>query len=128
MADLMTIFRRRLRIPQPIQLVVDEGPPRFFGYVSDISDTGLFVQSTNPREVGGQLELQLRLPGEPDELTIKLAEVVWNRGYAGKGGPCPGMGLRFVAISHAARATLDRFLARGELSTTGGFEVPEALQ
>jgi uncharacterized protein (TIGR02266 family) len=125
---MLSTFRRRLRIPQPIQLVVEEGPPRFLGYVSDISDTGLFVQSTNPRQAGGQLELQFRLPGEPEELTIKLAEVVWSRGYSGKGGPTPGMGLRFVAISHAARASLERFLARCEPSTTGGFEVPDSCR
>jgi len=125
MADVMSTFRRRLLIPQPIQLVVGEGSLRFLGYVSDISDTGIFVQSTNPRPAGGQLELQFRLPGESEELKVKLAEVVWSRGYAGKGGPSPGMGLRFVAISHAARASLDRFLARCELNTTGGFEIPD---
>ena len=126
MTDSSPAKRRHLRIPQPVQLMVREGPPRFLGYMSDISETGLFVQCTNPRQAGDQLEVQLRLPGEQDAVAIRLAEVIWSRGYTGRRGPCPGMGLRFVAISHAARAALERFLITPEPAPAGAAEIADA--
>ena len=102
-----------------------DGKPRFLGYVSDVSETGLFVQSSNPREVGRQLEVEFRLPEEPRPVRVKSAEVIWSRGHEGVSGPCPGMGLRFVAISHEAQAAIRRFCSEADPGVSGAVEIGE---
>jgi len=103
--------RRSLRIPLPVQTIrVEDGGARFLGYLENVSVTGIFVQCARPRTPGARLALHLRLPGSACVLRAE-AEVVWNRGYGGRRGPTPGMGLRFVDLANGVREEIAKFCA-----------------
>ncbi|MFQ5513048.1 MAG: PilZ domain-containing protein [Myxococcota bacterium] len=108
--------RRSLRVPQRVETLSSAWTGgRFFGYVSDISEGGAFIQSSNPREVGSFFSLRLQLPKAPEMGLCCRGEVIWTRGYAGVDGPCPGMGVRFVeVIGHESQRFLARFCAESD--------------
>lgn len=98
-----TPARRELRTPLRTEVLVGEArSPRFLGYTSNVSEEGAFVQSLNPRPVGTLLKICMHAPGE--SFTCE-AEVMWIRRYAGRNGPCPGMGVRLL---HVARSLTER--------------------
>lgn len=108
-------LRRALRVPLPVQSVNsrDAGPPRFLGYLANVSETGAFVQCTNPRAIGTRLSLQLRLPGIEDRVLCDSAQIVWTRHFSSTDGRSPGMGMRFVEVGSETRHALRRFCATG---------------
>ncbi len=81
---------------------------RYLGYAQDLSASGLFVQTTRPRQPGTRIEFRLHLPGSGTEPVGCVGEVVWTRGYGGRLGPAPGMGIRFLELDARAFDTLAR--------------------
>ena len=111
-------------MPQPVEvLATDVRRARFLGYVSELSDTGLFVQSTNPREIGSRLDLRVRLPGRSSPPICAQGEVIWTRGYQGVNAPSAGMGIRFLALDGSARQLLQQF-CQGSEGETGPSDCP----
>lgn len=108
-------LRRRLRVPLPVQSLTSagSGPPRFVGYLANVSETGLFVQCSSPRPVGTRLSLQLRLPGLDERVLCDEAEIIWTRPFPNSEEGSPGMGIRIVDIDPDSRATLRRFCSDG---------------
>ena len=90
--------RKKLRVPLLITKVkVEQTGKFFFGYAKNISKTGMFIQSVNPKEVGERFRLEFKLP--KDTRTISCtAEVRWKRGYRPWEDHEPGMGLEFIEI------------------------------
>jgi hypothetical protein len=70
--------------------------------VLDVSETGLFLHTDLPMQVGDILAVRLELDGQM--VLVPAAEVMWHRSQATT-GPM-GAGLRFVALDHNARQTL----------------------
>jgi uncharacterized protein (TIGR02266 family) len=102
-------------VPFRIETLAEPWPrPRFLGYAGDVSETGAFVQCTQPRPVGTHLRLRLQVPGLGDEGVGCEAEVVWVRPYGGRQKPSPGMGVRFLALTPATRGALGRFAAESD--------------
>ena len=86
-----------------------DGRPFFFGYVGNISETGMFVQTARPRCIGDGFRLRLHsraLRNEPIECS---AEVIWVSGYHGVARPAMGIGLRFQDLDLQSAALLRRF-------------------
>ncbi len=107
--------RRRLRIPLPVESHREDAEQRrFLGYLENVSETGVFVQCACPRPTGTVLSVCLRLPGRPSPLERVPVEVIWTRGYKGRNGPTPGMGLRFVEPSPALLAEVRQFCAESD--------------
>ncbi len=103
-------LRRTLRVPLPVEIVDDGGArPRFLGYLANVSASGLFVQCARPRDKGARLSLRFRLPGSPEPIHCAEAEVIWTRGYGGRSGPAPGMGIRMCALTDDVQARIARF-------------------
>ena len=91
--------RRELRVPLRVLKIQGERKGEvFFGYAGNLSTTGLFIQTTNPREAGMQVKVTFQLPNTKKNIEC-LTEVMWGRNYLGKDGPPPGMGLRFIDVS-----------------------------
>ncbi len=91
--------RRELRVPlRVLRVHTDQAGDVFFGYANNVSLSGVFVQTPNPKKPGLQVDLRFKLPRKTKEIQCK-AEVMWAQEYAGKGQTAPGMGLRFVEIS-----------------------------
>ena len=104
--------RRTLRLPLPARIISAQcSNPRFLGYVADLSETGAFIQSSNPKPVGTYLCLLLDLPEAPGREVACSGEIIWTRGYSGKHGPCQGMGVRFIEIPEEVQRFLRRFCA-----------------
>ena len=110
-------LRRTLRVPLPVEIVDAAGVrPRFLGYLANISASGIFVQCASPRAKGARLSLRFRLPGTPEPIHCAEAEVIWTRGYGGRSGPAPGMGIRLCSLAAEVQALIARFC--GEAPTT----------
>jgi len=109
--DVMSAaLRRTLRVPLPVEVLAADGvQPRFLGYLANVSASGLFVQCARPRDPGTHLALRFRIPCLAEPIRCTDAEVVWIRGYAGRSGPAPGMGLRMCALTHEVRTLLSQF-------------------
>lgn len=108
--------RRALRIPRRAGVLLADGAAeRFLGYVADISETGAFIQSSNPRPIGTKLDVAMHLFGRFAPPFRCPAEVVWVRGYGGRQGPCPGMGVRFGSLEGEAVVALREFCAERDV-------------
>jgi uncharacterized protein (TIGR02266 family) len=107
--------RRSLRIPLRV-VRVDASDHRgvevFFGYASNISVTGMFIQTPNPRECGTKFRISFSLPNATKDKITCEAEVVWIKNFAGKGST-PGMGLSFSDLNAQALDAIERFVSEG---------------
>jgi uncharacterized protein (TIGR02266 family) len=105
--------RRSLRIPLRV-VRVDASDHRgveiFFGYASNISVTGLFIQTPSPRERGTKFRISFVLPNATKDKVTCEGEVIWTKNFAGKGST-PGMGLRFSDLNAQALDAIERFVS-----------------
>jgi len=76
-----------------------------YASITNISEMGIFVKTTEPKPVGMHLRLAFAPPGhEPFELEGKVAWI--NKLRENGDNPNPGMGVRFVALSAEDRERL----------------------
>jgi uncharacterized protein (TIGR02266 family) len=99
--------RRLLRPPLRIECARGQGRHTcFLGYGTNLSESGVFVQSLAPREPGTRLKLVMHFAGRAGPTIATEAEVRWSRGYTGKRAPSAGMGLRFVGMRPDDKSTI----------------------
>jgi type IV pilus assembly protein PilZ len=82
-----------------------------FAYITDISETGIFVKTTAPEQPGTRLNLRFSVGDEPIEIE---GEVIWVNPFR-PGAPDsinPGMGIRFVALDDELRDQLLELVRR----------------
>lgn len=100
-------------------------PRRLWG--ADVSETGIFLQTTHPYRVGDRVALRFDL--DDNEVHVRAAEVMWVRPFEpiSVDGRVPGVGLRFVTVDPPARAALRRLvrLENGE-HRKGDTTLPDA--
>lgn len=89
--------RKYLRIPIIVTKVkAEQNGNIFFGYATNISKGGFFIQTVSPKDKGEQFTVEFELP--ENLLRIRcLVEVVWKRNYI-PGKNHPGMGLKFIDL------------------------------
>jgi type IV pilus assembly protein PilZ len=83
-----------------------------FAYITDISETGIFVRTTTP-EAPGTL-LNLRFKADDGETISAEGTVIWVNPYR-PGTPDnlhPGMGIRFVSLDDELRDRLLELIRR----------------
>ncbi len=114
---------KRKSVRHPVSVNIDTFPdPIPLGRLTNISTEGLFVQTTNLREVGTTIDLCFTLPHSPKKIRVS-AEVVWvnypvgaeeEAHYAAKPDryilKTPGMGCRFTWISPEDKLLIERFI------------------
>jgi len=121
--DLERAGEKRLtpRIHVPVYVATFSGAFRL-GMLINLSTQGIFVQTTEPKEVGTQMELRFTLPDSQEPIRLS-AEVMWVNyplthqasQLAQTGLPVhdnPGMGLRILAFHSNSRAALEAFIER----------------
>jgi type IV pilus assembly protein PilZ len=84
-----------------------------FAYITDISETGIFVRTTSPEQPGTHLNLRFRPDGSSSQIEIE-GEVIWVNPYR-PGAPDnlhPGMGIRFYELDDELRARLLELVRR----------------
>ena len=107
--------RRRVRTPFRVEILSRlDDTLRFLGYGSDVSETGLFVQCSNPRAEGTRLQLRLHLPGaRPGSVRGDPiggeAGVVWARRCRGRNHATSGMGIQLARLDMGAAIMLQEF-------------------
>ena len=103
--------RKNLRSPLlTLRVRLDDGRKVFFGYTKNISRSGMFIASVNPKAPGEVYQVEIPLPA-PINRTIQCAcEVVWNRHFEKKSPYEPGMGLKFSGLPDAVADEIDRWI------------------
>ena len=77
----------------------------------DLESGGLFVETDKPSPVGTLFTLEIEIPGER-EVASAAGRVTWVREAPSADGKPPGMGVTFIDVDDAVRASIGRFLAR----------------
>lgn len=100
---------RRVPLENRIQLKFD----RFSGFVSEytanLSPSGVFIRSKDPKPAGTVLEFEFRL-GDGFELIRGRGEVIWNRKVDEGPSRPAGMGVRFLELSPGSRELIFRLV------------------
>jgi type IV pilus assembly protein PilZ len=84
-----------------------------FAYITDISETGIFVRTTTPEQPGTHLNLRFS-PGDVDPPIEVEGEVIWVNPFR-PGAPDsihPGMGIRFVGLDDELKDRLLELVRR----------------
>lgn len=107
--------RRDLRKPLLVQRVrLDDGRKVFFGYAKNISQSGMFIATVNPRCQGEQFDVEMILPA-PLEMPLSCrCEVTWTRDFRKSSGLEPGMGLRFLDLPEETAAKIEAWIEADE--------------
>lgn len=112
----------RVHVPVYVEAFTESFP---VGVLKNVSAEGMFIQSTEPKEVGTRMDLSLKLPGAETKIEM-TAEVVWvvypptfsEMGSSVQPGKPvtdnPGMGLRILSASPQDLASLEGFLQEAE--------------
>ncbi len=99
--------RRKLKPPMRVECARTAGRSTFYlGYGSNVSETGVFIQSLALRPPGTRMRLVMYLAGVSSEPICSEAEVRWVRRYSGKRGPSAGMGMHFLGLKPADKSLL----------------------
>ena len=103
--------RKNLRSPiLTLRVKLDDGQKAFFGYAKNISATGMFIASVNPKEPGQAYQVEIPLPA-PIYKTIQCTcQVIWMRQFEKKSPHEPGMGLKFVDLPHDVAGDIENWV------------------
>ena len=103
--------RKNLRSPLlTLRVKLDDGSKVFFGYTKNISRSGMFISSVNPKPPGEVYQVEIPLPAPINQTVQCSCEVVWNRHFEKKALYEPGMGLKFFGLPEDVAATIDRWI------------------
>ncbi len=102
--------RKTLRYPIIILKVTEEGKKEhLFGYAKNISRSGLFLQSVNPRGPGERFTISFHISNT--EIRVRCqCEVVWMRKYHPKVSVEPGYGVRFLDLSTGVADAIEEWI------------------
>lgn len=107
--------RKQLRAPLIVRRVKLDVPDRtFFGYTKNLSRSGMFIASTNPRQPGSRFRVEIPLPPPLDRRVECECEVVWHRLYSRTAAYEPGMGLRFLDLPEGIADSIDEWIRSTE--------------
>ena len=101
--------RTALRCPMiVVQVKMGDSRNYFFGYATNISRAGIFIQTVSPRDVGAEFDIEFTVP--KTDITARCrAKVVWSRKYA-SGKEEPGMGLQFIDLAPDTAERIDSWV------------------
>ncbi|HSG05492.1 MAG TPA: PilZ domain-containing protein [Nitrospiria bacterium] len=107
--------RKNLRAPLMVLKVAEEvgGRNRLFGYAKNISCSGLFIQSVNPREPGDCFTISFEVPEANISVTCRC-EVVWKRHLKRKVALEPGYGIRFLDVNEIQATAIDAWVRKNQ--------------
>lgn len=115
-AEVPTADHDRRQAPRVlVDLEVDYASEEnyLFAYITDISETGIFVRTTTPEPPGTHLNLRFRPDDEGPQIEVE-GKVIWVNPFR-PGAPDnlhPGMGIRFVALDDELRDRLLELVRR----------------
>jgi len=95
----MSSLRQHTRVPLEVEVTLESDDNFWTGITNDISQGGLFVAMQATPAIGEQIELSLKMPGEP--IAWRITGVVrWLRDLRASSEGCPpGCGVQFVGLA-----------------------------
>ena len=108
---------RRNDLREPIivfKVVEDNHQEHLCGYAKNISRSGLFIASINPREPGERFYITFQIPKTGIRVRCQC-EVVWTRRYKQGSKLEPGYGIRFFNLPEDIALAIDNWIARETL-------------
>jgi len=106
--DNHTGRREHRRVRLALQVSYRSTGSFLVSYSVDMSQGGLFIETTRPRAVGTELELWLAIPGAQQDVRLK-GTVVWIRREA-QGDQPPGMGVKFLQVETDCGQLIDQLV------------------
>jgi len=106
--DNDTSRRRHERLRLPLQVAYRSTGSFLVSYSVDLSQGGLFLETTRPREIGTELDLRLAIPGAEQDVRLR-GIVQWVRAEAEHGQP-PGMGIEFKDVEQSCGSLIDSLI------------------
>jgi uncharacterized protein (TIGR02266 family) len=97
----------------------------FIEYSANISQTGMFIKTTQPKPAGSVFIFEIWL-GEKYKLVHGLGEVVWAREEADGPDRPPGMGVRYLKLDKDSREVIQRVVMSGISSRRHRSNPPKA--
>ncbi|MEM1032282.1 MAG: TIGR02266 family protein [Myxococcota bacterium] len=96
-----------------VELDVDFGTEHNFysGFIENLSAGGVFIATHQVRPIGSLVQFSIQMPTR-NRPVRGFGEVRWVREYNEDTGTQPGMGLRFVEISHDDNELIRNFVER----------------
>lgn len=107
-SDNQTGRREHRRVRLALQVSYRSTGSFLVSYSVDLSQGGLFIETTQPRKVGTELELWLAIPGAQQDVRLK-GTVVWIRRKATVDQP-PGMGVQFLQVENDCGQLIDQLI------------------
>jgi len=92
-----------------LKVRLEDGGKVFFGYARNISRSGMFIATTNPREPGSRFQVEVSLVPLGQRFQCQC-EVVWKREFTLKSLYEPGMGLKFLDLPEAVADAIERWV------------------
>ena len=103
--------RKDLRSPLIILKVSEDGTrEHLFGYARNISRSGLFITSINPRKPGEQCVISFKIPNSPTGVRCRC-EVIWMRNFQRKSKHEPGFGVRFLDLPEDSAQAIEHWVS-----------------
>src|SRR6478672_5362058 len=105
--------RRATRVLVDLEVDYASEDNFLFAYITDISETGIFVRTTSPEQPGTRLNLRFSPDNASRPIEVE-GEVIWVNPYR-PGAPDnlhPGMGIRFVELDDDLRDRLLELVRR----------------
>jgi mannose-6-phosphate isomerase-like protein (cupin superfamily)/Tfp pilus assembly protein PilZ len=97
--------RRSVRIKKPLEIIYSADSPPLAARVEDLSETGIFVETTDPLSMGSRIEFALHLPDQAADEPIRGEGIVaWT-------DPATGTGIEFRDLSSEDRERIRWFVA-----------------
>src|SRR5438105_3914206 len=98
--------RRAPRVAHEVMVAVRGDRGHFTGWGTNLSASGVFVNTSSPPPAGDEVQVLLQLPGVPE---CKLrGRVAWSRGA----GEEPGMGVQFLQLDEETRQVIAQMVER----------------
>ncbi len=110
----------RKRLSRPITVLKADnsnGHKTFFGYVKDISRSGMMIGTTNPRALGTKYRLEIPFPEPVNVTAVCDCEVVWTKVWEKDRCHDPGMGLRFLDLPTEVASAIEEWIQRETMAS-----------
>ena len=96
--------RRHERVALKIPVDYSSVDAFFTEFTSNINEGGMFVEMDDPPELGTQVQLQFRLPGQTEPVQVE-GRIAWTSD--GKDDSPGGVGIEFQNLSADVRETIN---------------------
>lgn len=97
--------RVAVRVKKALEVVYSSGSPPTQARLDDLSETGMFIETSHPLDVGAEIDFSLVLPGDDNPEPIRgKGRVAWT-------DQAVGVGVHFTSLSDGARERIKWFVA-----------------